>query len=341
MARKREENQDQNMNTRVFLRGQVYWLGYRLNGQRHEVRESLRTADKAEAMGLAKRRLMELGIVAPQTIAGLLEALIQEYQMQGRKSIEAVKSRVKTLVRLLGERPVQEVTTPVLRQYVQARLQAGKSPATVNRELSALHTAMAMALDDGMLDRLPKFPRLKETGLRQGTYTREEFERIHTELASHLKPLFLFGYLTGRRKGEILQIKWEDVHLEEGYITVRASTTKTGQPDRIPLFGELMVLIRELPKDGEFLFQYQGKPLKYIRWGWKAACRRAGLPDKLFHDLRRTVATDLVMAGADYKTAMAVTGHKSMSVFQRYQIVNQDSIKAAMDRLNKHRKGEK
>lgn len=284
---------------------------------------------------------MELGIVAPQTVAGLLEALIQEYQMQSRKSIDAVRSRIKTLIQHLGERPAQDVTTPVLRQYVQARLQAGKSPATVNRELSALHTAMGMALDDGVLDRLPKFPRLKETGLRQGTYTREEFERIYAELASHLKPLFLFGYLTGRRKGEILQITWGDVHLEEGYITVRASTTKTGQPDRIPLFGELMALIRGLPREGEFVFQLQGKPLKYINWGWKAACRRAGLPNKLFHDLRRTVATDLVMAGADYKTAMAITGHKSMSIFQRYQIVNQDSIKAAMDRLNKHRKGEK
>lgn len=282
---------------------------------------------------------MELGLVSPLTVANTLAALLQEYQLQGRKSTETTQHHIKPVLRLLGERQATSLTTPVLRQYAQARLGEGKSPATINREFAALRRALSLAQTDGTLERVPTFPMLRETGLRQGTYTREEFERIVQALAPHLRPVAWFGYLTGRRRGEILQIRWADVHLEEGYITIRASTTKTGQPDTLPISEELMTLIRGLDSTTVYLFEYHGKPFKSFQRSWKRAAQKAGLPDKLFHDLRRSVATDLIEAGVDQKTAMAITGHRTTAVFNRYHIVKQTEVRSALEKLNSYRKG--
>jgi len=282
---------------------------------------------------------MELGLLAPRTVADLLAALVQEYQLQGRKSTPETVYRIRVILRHLGDKAVSAITPSLLRQYAKARIAEGRSGATVNREFAALRRAMNLAYQDGTLERVPKFPVMRETGIRQGTYTREEFERIVGKLAPHLKAVAWFGYLTGRRRGELLQIRWEDVNLEEGFITIRANTTKTGQPDRLPVTEELMAVIQAMPRSGEWLFMYRGQRLKHFQKGWRRATRQAGLPGKLFHDLRRTVATDLINAGVSQKTAMAITGHKTTAVFLRYQIVRQDEVKSALDKLNDYRKG--
>ena len=79
--------------------------------------------------------------------------------------------------------------------------------------------------------------------------------------------------------------------------------------------------------------------MKYIRGAWRKACVAAGVPGKLFHDLRRTVARDLIAAGHDYKSAMTVTGHKTMSTFLRYQITSTRETAAALEGLQAHRRG--
>jgi integrase len=71
-------------------------------------------------------------------------------------------------------------------------------------------------------------------------------------------------------------------------------------------------------------------PFKIPIHAWRGALKRCGLNDKLFHDLRRTAATDLIEAGVSQKVAMAVTGHKTSSIFQRYQIVKTDDIRQGM-----------
>jgi Site-specific recombinase XerD len=233
------------------------------------------------------------------------------------------------------------VTADTLRTYVRSRQEIGRSNATINRELAGLKTAMKLG---GLL--WPNFPALKETGLRQGTYTREEVERLAGALPKHLVPVLWFAYHTGRRRGEILQIKWEDVNWEQRWITIRASTTKGGQPDCLPLTGALMELLMKLhivregtgerPKS-PYIFLYRGMPFQEFSKSWKKSLQACGLPDKLFHDLRRTAATDLIEAGVSEQVAMAVTGHKTRSVFQRYHIVRQDAVREGLTVLQKHR----
>ena len=103
--------------------------------------------------------------------------------------------------------------------------------------------------------------------------------------------------------------------------------------------GELYAIIEqrwEARKLGSqicpLVFHRQGKPIRTFRKAWTRACDAAGHADLLFHDLRRSAVRNLVGAGVDQVTAMKISGHKTASVFQRYRIVTDDDVRAALER---------
>ncbi len=76
-----------------------------------------------------------------------------------------------------------------------------------------------------------------------------------------------------------------------------------------------------------------GKPFNELLHGWNAACKRVGLEGRTFHDLRRTGVRNLIRAGVTETVAMKISGHRSRSIFDRYNITSEEDLRQAATRL--------
>lgn len=155
-----------------------------------------------------------------------------------------------------------------------------------------------------------------------------------------------FGYLTGWRKGEIARLTWRDI--EGDVIRLRPEHAKNKHGRMVILVGELAEIIaqrRALRRETIpwVFFREDGQPVRRFYRAWKTACRQAGLPvdapeeRKRFHDLRRTTARDLSRAGVPDRIAMSIMGHKTRSMYDRYNIVNEEDIRQAISQAEQHR----
>lgn len=346
---------------RVYQRGRRCWIaywGYRPDGQTGEVRESAGT-DREQARALLKRRLREVanhreGIAkfrGPNqervTVGDLLDSLVADYRRREIKSLRHALGHVKPVREFFGFTRALTVTTDRVRAFIAARQKEGLSNATINRETEVLGRAFRLAVEDGKLSFLPKIPALPENNARQGFFERAEFESVVKRLPPCLADLARLAYLSGWRRGELLSLTWENVDRSAGEI--RIFTSKNGDGRVLPMDAAITELIerrwiaREYevrpgqPAISAYVFHRKGKPIASTTlWKvWTASCRAAGLKGKLLHDLRRSGVRDMIRAGVSQHVAMAISGHKTASMVQRYNITTgEDKLEAL--RLRQH-----
>ena len=141
----------------------------------------------------------------------------------------------------------------------------------------------------------------------------------------------MVGYHVGSRVGELRKLQWPQVDFEAGVIRLFASQTKGKVARTLPIYGEMEHWLRiqqakpSTPAQWVFLGRLD-RPVGAHLDGWREACERAGLPGLFFHDLRRSAVRNLTRAGVPRHVAMAITGHKTASVFARYDIVSEGDI---------------
>ena len=231
-----------------------------------------------------------------------------------------------------------DITTSLVNQYIAERLEQEVSNASINRELSALKRMfhLGSAGTPPKVAHIPHIPKLRENNVRTGFFEQEDYIKLRDALPVYVRPVFIMGYRTGMRFSEIINLRWRQINLQEGKITLDAGMTKSDEGRVIFANGELLDTIREqrnirdtLYPACPYVFFKDGKRLQSFKRSWKTACKATGLEGKLFHDLRRTAVRDMVNAMIPEKVAMAITGHKTRSVFDRYHIVNEQDLERA------------
>lgn len=310
----------------IYKRGKWWHVFYSIHGVKH--RESAKTQIRDEALEYLRKKLSAKRgdqSIDPDKVSvrQLLNLVLSDYEIRGKDPyIEAL--RMKThLLPAFGQKPAAKITSTDVENYIRRRLRKAQ-PATINRELALLHRAYALGHDHEpklVLD-VPHIRKLEEDNIRSGFLKPEQYRGLLDALPLELKLLFVFGYHVGMRRGALLNLKWNQVDRKEGVVWVETSKTKNRKPVpvAIPIYGDMAPYLEQQPKDGEFLFSRGSKQIQDFRASWKAACERAGVPGLLFHDLRRSAARNLRRAGVPESTCMKITGHKTRTLFERYNI---------------------
>jgi len=179
---------------------------------------------------------------------------------------------------------------------------------------------------------------LKEDNKRDRIFSGEEFNRLLSELPAYLRPIISLGYYTGMRRREILKLTWKKVNMQEGYLDLEPEDTKNSEPRRIYFNDVLWDIFKRAGKfrslKHDYVFTYRGKPIKEFRQGFNKALEKAGIENFHFHDLGHTFNTNMRKAGVNQTIIMKLTGHKTLSMFNLYNTVDQEDATDAMKGLN-------
>lgn len=211
-----------------------------------------------------------------------------------------------------------------------------RTDGTINRELAAFKRMFRLASQQTppLVTTIPHIPHLQETNVRQGFFTEDEYRILRGILPDHVKVPLIIAYWTGMRTGEVLMLRWDQLDLEWGLLRLEPKTTKNNQGRLIPLVTEVIEALWKWKRKTlhhypscSWVCHCRGERLRQIpRKRWKKACEGVGLNGKLFHDLRRSAVRNMVRAGISERVAMAISGHKTRSVFDRYDIVSETDL---------------
>ena len=254
---------------------------------------------------------------------------------------DGIADRLKKWIEAFGHASAWAISSETLATAADAMLEHGYSPASVNRDLSALGSVYRWAAGKRLSPRGFKSPTLGirryPEAIRRVEITAPELEAVRSRaLAFPDRRFGVFVSLlidTGARKSELLERHWSDVDLEKREIL--APVTKNGTP-RLLFFSDktadLMerVFPRRNPDKLMFEGRVPGMPITF-RKAWKTLTREVGRPDLHMHDLRHAAAANLLKAGVTLGVAAQVLGHDPAVLARRYGHLESGVLRQAQE----------
>jgi integrase len=325
----------------LYKRGKVWWMSFVCQGKHY--RQSAQTTNKKLAQEVFYKLKGEIlegklpGIFLKKAVMfeDLAEDFLTDYRINGRDTLNKAERSVKYLKSSFGGMGAGDITTDKVKAYIKDRMNQSLSNASINRELAALKRMFHLAAEctPPKVTLIPHIPMLKESNVRKGFFEHAEYLAVRDALPVYLKPIVTFGYFSGWRISEILDLTWDRVNLKEGKVWLDPGETKNEEGRSFYLTRELIEVMKTLHRNRRihcaYVFHREGEAIKGFRKAWISACKKAGLGGKFFHDFRRTAVRDMVRSGISEKVAMTISGHKSRNVFERYNIVNDQDLREA------------
>ena len=202
-----------------------------------------------------------------------------------------------------------------------------------NIEIATLYNFFNYCIKKQLIDRNPcsGIKKLNELS-RLKTLSDEDILKLINGATNKLtKDLITFLILTGCRKGEALNLKWDDVDLKNGVIAIKGTKTKF---DRyIPISKPLKELLNGIEKNQDclYVFNYKGSKITNFRKSFMTACKNAGFKDLHIHDLRHIFASKMVMNGTSLFITGELLGHRTTQMTKRYSHLVPETLRKAVD----------
>jgi integrase len=348
---------------RIFLKANssVYSMAFYVHGV--EQRETTGERDPDKALKVLHNRIKEVhadelggpmfvaSAAKKMTVRELLDSLKADFTMRDKASPQNL-SGIKLAQEAFGDIRAVSFGPKHVDQFIKEKLTDEYANATINRIAGFVEQAFALAVTEGKLPKVPYIKHLSEKdNVRQGFVSKAEFLRVHANLPADLQDFAMFAFSTGWRRGEIVNLDWSNVQDGDTVIRLRPEQTKNGHGRSVPVEGELVDIIkhrreaRTIEANGtttisRFVF-HRGDGLRVgdFRKVWAKATAKAKLPRPLlFHDLRRSAVTAMVNAGIPQLVAMGLSGHRTPSMFSRYNISIEDEQRAALKAVEEYHK---
>jgi integrase len=239
---------------------------------------------------------------------------------------------------LWSQAKLTEITREDIEDFQALMIADGMKPGSVNRYMALVKYIFNLAEKWEVIDKSPArgVSRMADHNRKERYLTKEETTRLLAVLKASpnrvMADLITFLILTGARKSEASQARWENVNLETGVWTVPMS--KSGKPRYIPLSRAAIELLEKRQVNGsEYIFPNSrtGKPLRHLYFSWDKIRKQAGIPDVRIHDLRHNFASLLVNNGRSLYEVQKLLGHADISTTQRYAHLSQDTLKDATE----------
>jgi len=332
-----------------------YWINYRFPGgkqKREYVGYSIQEARDALGKKMSQKRenkLFDIREDTTWTFKQLSEWYLNLESVKGLKAHGRKKTSLDHFNKLYGDMIIGEIKLTDLEDYQMKRKKEGMSDKTVDLEIGDIKTMVNKAFYNDMVsgETLKAFKRTKNlmkrnANARDRILSPDELRAICEEAPAHVRNAVLIGYHSGMRRGEILQLRWPMLDLKARTITLEAYMTKDNEKRIVPISDSLMETLKKIPRHihDDHVLIFRQKPLDTLGKALKRACERAGVPygrhtknGFTFHDLRHTFNTNMRKAGVAESVIMAITGHSTREMFDRYNTVDLDDTRKAVDQL--------
>jgi integrase len=338
------------MSDNIRLRGKYYYYDMMIDGVRYK--GTTKTADKKLAEHIADTIKVDI-LRKKHTLPSLIKYKFKEVwtlyilsQTTAKATQELRIATSKHFLPIFQDKSIQNITTDLIENYqLKRKLETLSLPKNIgkreqeisfrrtNIEVATLHNFFAFCIKKGYLDKNPcaGIKKLNELS-RLKTLSDEDIEKLIDGAMNKLtRDLITFLIYTGCRKGEALNLKWDDVDLQNDVIAIKG--TKTKYDRYVPISKPLKELLNGVERKADclYVFNKNGVKISNFRKSFITACRNAGIKDLHIHDLRHVFASKMVMGGTSLYITGELLGHRTTQMTKRYSHLVPETLKKAVD----------